>query len=116
MERTMNLTLAAHQFQRTSLRLAMVAAALMVTGGTALADEPICAPRKDTLKVLADKYGEVPVAAGLSADGVIVEVLASDGGATFTIILTAPDGTSCFLTAGENWSQHKNQASLGQPS
>lgn len=112
----MNLTLAAHQFQRTQLRLAMVAAALMVTGGTALADEPICGTRAEIMKPLIEKFGERSVGIGQDESGMLVELLTNADGSTWTLLVHRPDGSTCVLTVGENWQTHKNQASLGRPS
>ena len=45
---------------------------------------------------------------GLSNTGVMVEIFASNKG-TFTILLTQPDGTSCFVAAGDYWENSPKQ-------
>ncbi len=62
-----------------------------------------CLPRSETLAHLAKKYGEVQVAIGVTNRGSLVEVLTSEEGATWTIILSNPNGTSCQVAAGEGW-------------
>lgn len=53
--------------------------------------------------MLANKYQEHPVAFGLNDDGAMVEIFASLGGGTWTILVTGPDGQSCIVYAGRNW-------------
>ncbi len=62
-----------------------------------------CAPRATALAHLAKKYGEAPVAIGVTNKGGLVEVLTTDDGNTWTIIVTLPNGTSCMVAAGEGW-------------
>ena len=62
-----------------------------------------CDKRADVLAHLAKKYGEAPVAIGLGNTGGLVEVLTSDGGSTWTIIITSPYGEACMVAAGEGW-------------
>jgi hypothetical protein len=64
---------------------------------------PECAPRTQILKQLASKYSEAPVAIGLSSSGALIEVLTSDTGQTWTILLSRPDGVSCLVAAGQDW-------------
>lgn len=78
--------------------------------------EPACGHRADVLQELSNRYKEVPVALGLASNGDLLEVFSSNGGATWTIIVTSPDGTSCLVAAGEDWQPTKpiTRAS-GQP-
>jgi hypothetical protein len=69
----------------------------------ARADAQVCGARNDILAELTKRYSEAPVAVGLSNSGVLVEVLSSDKGATWTIIVSQPDGTSCLVAAGKEW-------------
>ncbi len=65
---------------------------------------PICLPRVDVLNQLAQRYGEAPVAAGLTNGGSgMVEVLTTGDGRTWTIIVTSPQGLSCLVAAGQGW-------------
>lgn len=65
---------------------------------------PSCAPRDQVLRQLEREFGETPVALGIARAGdAVIEVLASDGGATFTLILSLPNGQSCLLAMGTDW-------------
>ena len=84
---------------RTSLSLAL---GLMLFSSAALA-QPQCDTRDKVLSLLAEKYKEAPVALGVTNNGGLVEVLSTDEGTTWSIIVTAPDGKSCLVAAGEGW-------------
>src|SRR5262249_62246228 len=62
-----------------------------------------CSQRDDVLAQLGSKYKEAPSAVGIANNGGLIEVLTSDDGSTWTIIVSMPNGTSCLLAAGENW-------------
>ena len=64
---------------------------------------PVCDERGTVLEVLAANWGEVPAAIGLANGGGLVEVLVSSRGDTWSLIVTAPDGTSCLVATGEGW-------------
>jgi hypothetical protein len=85
----------------------LVAAVLLgavAAGATpARADSQICGARTEILAELTKRYSEAPVAVGLANSGVLVEVLSSDKGATWTIIVSQPNGTSCLVAAGKEW-------------
>jgi hypothetical protein len=85
----------------------VAAAALLgagVAGPTAArADPQVCGARAEILAELTKRYSETPVAVGLSNSGVLVEVLSSDNGSTWTIIVSQPNGTSCLVAAGKEW-------------
>ena len=61
-----------------------------------------CGNRTDILSELAKYYSERPQAMGLSADGKVVEVLASSTG-NWTILVNYPGGQTCVVAVGENW-------------
>ena len=95
---------------KAMLRLTLMAALLALAPG--LAEAEPCADRAEFLDVLANGYDEVPVAMGLTADGRMVEVIASGDG-SWTIIVTMPSGQTCGVMAGESWSgtpEHKRIA------
>ncbi len=78
--------------------------------------DPACGHRKDVLKELSERYKEAPVALGVASNGGLLEVLSSNGGATWTIIVTSPDGVSCLVAAGEDWQPTKPVRQVsGQP-
>lgn len=59
--------------------------------------------RAKVVKALAARYGEAPRALGLASDGSVVEVFRSKDGATWTIIVTSPNGYSRVVASGEAW-------------
>lgn len=61
-----------------------------------------CANRADFLKHLSANYKEAPVAMGLTANGGLLEVVASKDG-SWTIIVTMPNGMSCGVASGMSW-------------
>ena len=61
-----------------------------------------CRARDGLLTQLEQKYGEVPVAIGV-AGGALVELLSTQDGMTWTIIMTSPQGVSCLIASGEGW-------------
>ena len=74
-------------------------------------DSPVCAPRAQLLDQLSSRFKEVPVAIGLSSSGSLVEVLTSDNGSTWSIMVSQPNGSSCLVAAGEAWEEVKRVAS-----
>jgi poly(3-hydroxybutyrate) depolymerase len=70
---------------------------------SASAAQPQCNDRDHVLELLAKKYKEAPIAAGVTNSGGLVEVLSNGRGGTWTIIVTTPQGMSCLVAAGEGW-------------
>jgi hypothetical protein len=68
---------------------------------------PQCAPRPEFLKQLSKRFHEEPVALGLTNNGSVIEVLTSDDGSTWTMMISRPNGSSCLIAAGEGWEQGK---------
>ena len=68
---------------------------------------PLCDDRDALLAQLRERWGEAPMAIGLTGGGRLLEVLASADGATWTIIATRPDGRSCVLDAGTDWQSRR---------
>lgn len=86
----------------------LAAIATIALSGTAQAQaqpqtQPKCFEHGKILSQFASVYKEAPVAAGLTADGRLIEVLSSDDGFTWTLIVSKPDGESCVIMAGEGW-------------
>lgn len=71
-----------------------------VTDATA---QNVCFERTALLKHLNGKFEEAPVAAGLAANGSVLEVFSSPDGVTWTIVLTQPNGATCVMASGESW-------------
>lgn len=66
-------------------------------------DKRICAPRTMMHDILKRKFGEERIAIGVTNDGGLVEVLTSMSSDRWTIIISTPNGQSCFVAAGEDW-------------
>ncbi|RMH67756.1 MAG: hypothetical protein D6685_03105 [Bacteroidetes bacterium] len=103
-------------------RLATAIGALVPLLVIALAPAPsaaqvaTCDQRQTVLGLLAQKYHEAPVASGITSTGGLIEVLATDDGETWTIIVSSPDGTSCLIAAGEGWRAIKFDDTARDPS
>lgn len=95
---------------RAALTVFFVAVAwvigLCVWAATAHA-EVACDERDIVMAVLAEKYKEAPVAAGITNSGGLVEVFKTEGFGTWTITVTSPEGLMCLIAAGEGWQERK---------
>jgi hypothetical protein len=67
-----------------------------------------CSDRAKFAKKLETQNAKSPVSMGLANTGGMVEIFASTKG-SFTILLTQPDGTSCFVAAGDYWENSPKQ-------
>ncbi len=63
--------------------------------------------------MLGQRLAEMSVARGLSANGRMVEIYATDDGATCTMVVTTPEGQRCVAASGEAWTG-RVQSTLGQ--
>ncbi len=70
-----------------------------------------CRPHDEVIEHLAWRYGEAPVALGVTNKGALVELLSKPDGGTWTLIVTTPQGMSCLVAAGEGW-RNMEQISL----
>lgn len=81
-----------------SLALTGAASAQAATpAGTAAA--PVCGPRAALVILLKQQFGELQEDAALQSDQTLIELFASERG-TWSIVLSAPNGTSCIVSAG----------------
>ncbi|WP_297772985.1 hypothetical protein [uncultured Roseovarius sp.] len=60
-----------------------------------------CAPREVVLDRLATAYGETRHSMGLGAQGVVIEVFASQSSGSWTITVTRPGGLTCLIASGQ---------------
>jgi len=79
----------------------------------AAAETLTCTERKAAIRHLGSKFSEAPVAMGMTNTGAVLEVLTSDAGGSWTILITMPDGTACLIAAGEAWRKVPSVAVLG---
>ena len=75
---------------------------LLITLLPTLAIAAPCAERAKFLAYFDDKFDEAPVSMGLTTDGRVIEVLASEKG-SWTIIVTKASSESCGLASGDAW-------------
>ena len=88
----------------------LIATSGMPVAASAAAESTPCGPRPELVKQLSKKFHEEPIAIGLTNKGSLVEVLTSDNGSTWTIMISQPNGSSCLVAAGEGWEVLKHVA------
>ncbi len=88
--------------RRHILRAFLIFAYLIIAPIVGHAAETKCGPRADLVKMLGDKYHEVPVAIGMVNSQLVMEAFASDAG-TWTIFMTNANKISCMVSAGDDW-------------
>lgn len=62
-----------------------------------------CHDALEIAKQLSRKYDEAPVAFGLQTNGNLLQIYASQGTGTWTVVSTTPAGISCIVAAGKSW-------------
>ena len=63
----------------------------------------LCAERDQIVGTLTGYFGETARSWGMGPAGRIVEIFASEETGTWTITVTAPDGTTCLVASGNSW-------------
>ena len=81
----------------------LILLALLLQWSAPAQAQPQCNDRESVVEFLASKYQERPVALGVTNMGGLVEVLTTENGDTWTIIVTTPRGLSCLVAAGGHW-------------
>ncbi len=85
--------------KHTGVIAAALASLILATPSLA---QSVCGERARFLDQLDERYKEAPAALGVIDNGSVLELLTSRGG-SWTILVTAPDGTTCLMATGENW-------------
>ncbi|MGF1474991.1 MAG: hypothetical protein ACFB6S_05430 [Geminicoccaceae bacterium] len=91
-----------------------IALASMMALKSAVADELVisaakqsgpvaCAKHEQLSQLLNKRFSEQAVETGLSERGRLIQLFSSEGGDTWTLVATAPDGTSCIVASGRYW-------------
>ncbi len=93
----------------------LIALTLSLVATAQTAQNAGCSTRDDLLNRLSDGFSEDPVALGVATSGGVLEVLSSASGATWTIIITTPDGQSCLFASGESWQTLPSPAAVQPP-
>ena len=94
---------------------ATAAVALISAAGCDVAEAAAtaaCGERAQMLEQLGSKYGEQPQAVGLTADGGVLEILASPKGG-WTILVSYPKRPTCVVAVGSAFEMLTHLA--GQP-
>ena len=93
--------------QRLFIASLLATAAILPTADTASATPKVCSDHSKVLDKFAEVYKENRVAGGLTRDGRLIEVLSTDDGRTWTIVVSQPNGETCVIMAGEGWRKLK---------
>lgn len=80
--------------------LFLFAALVIVTAAEAATN---CAPHKDVVAILTERYGETRLGIGIAQTDQLVEIFVGTADGTWTFIVTKPDGTACIFASGTNF-------------
>lgn len=94
---------------RIAAVMGLSAVAAMATVSAASA-QTACLAHEKLVEMLDGRYSEKPVAAGLDVGGRLFEVFAAKDGATWTMVVTTPQGASCVVAVGEEWQEPEELA------
>lgn len=67
------------------------------------AEQQPCGPRDEIVASLTADFGEKPKAMGLQQGESLMEIFASEQTGSFTVLQTDPEGRSCVVAMGSNW-------------
>lgn len=84
-----------------SILAAAVSGAIMIASTQAFA-AAACAPHNEFAKHLATNYKEQSQGIGVTTDGSLFEIFASDAG-TWSLLITNGNKISCIVAAGDMW-------------
>ena len=91
----------------TSLLLCLMFAPSAMAQQAAIFTAP-CLETKELIASLGKDYHEEVIGGGLTKRDDLLCVFVSPQ-MTFTIVLTSPNGMSCMISSGTNWTQEKPQ-------
>jgi hypothetical protein len=74
-----------------------------------------CSGYEQIRSELDQHYAEAPVSIGLQSNGHLLQLFASAGRATWTIVSLSPDGQACVVAAGSDWSSVQPAAGSETP-
>lgn len=97
-----------------------LAGAALVFGMAALAPplaeaQSKCGQRDNFVAQLQSKYKEINRGVGLSSDTQVIEFWVSEETGTFSIFVTYPNGLSCIIATGKNWTDSEISAASLDP-
>ncbi len=90
---------------------AAIATAVVLSGTSFIAEDADarsarCGSHKDVVAFLGKKYKETRIGMGLINAGQMMELFMSEQG-SWTMLITRPDGVTCFGPVGKNWTHIK---------
>lgn len=77
--------------------------ALIAFAIPARAQSANCGPHENIVAYLASKYSEARMSIALDAQQRVLEIFANIETGSWTAVLTAPGGVSCFVASGESY-------------
>ncbi|MDZ4096507.1 MAG: hypothetical protein U1D35_16540, partial [Paracoccaceae bacterium] len=68
--------------------------------------QTVCTQRQSIVEQLSTKHTEQLSALGYQTGAQVLEVWSSSETGSWTLLVTRPDGISCVVATGSNWTQH----------
>ena len=88
----------------TLFAAAAIALSLVGLGAPEAEARNVCMKHSDLTGVL-QKHKESQAAIGVASNGNLIQVYATEDGATWSIVMTNPQGVSCVMAVGKDWDQ-----------
>ena len=85
------------------MRVAFALAATVAVISFPAGAQQNCGPTADALAMLKKDYSEAVRGRGMAAGGLLLQLLRSPDGKTWTALLSTPSGNSCIVATGEDW-------------
>jgi hypothetical protein len=86
-----------------------------LAGPAASQSAPNCLPRAQLVEKLSVRFDEQLMGRGMQNQIRLLEIFASTDGASWTILQTHANGTSCVVASGTNWMDSKMKVLPGVP-
>ncbi len=85
------------------LILAIIVAVALSIGRADAQSMAACSPHDQVVKILTENYGEEQTIIALTANNLVMELFVNPDTASWTALITHPDGNTCIVSAGENF-------------
>ncbi len=93
------------EMKKTVLKMTIGLGIMVLAAQQVQAQARNCAPRADVLQRLTEAYGETRRGIGITRQGAVMELFASDQSGSWTITVTLPDGMTCLVASGQAYEQ-----------
>lgn len=90
------------------MKTAAILSALMLSVAAPAVAQTVslqCAQRDGIVEMLSNDFGETRRAIGVAGEGAVMELFASDATGTWTAIMSLPDGRTCLVMSGSDFSE-----------